>query len=95
MASKQIGKVGPDLQEEKSVSFRRKEDGFFEKIELIAVRDLKIGKIIRSSKIVAEEDYELISDSSEDFDETMSYEDIDGKTVTLKFKRLENTDNEK
>lgn len=87
-----IGKAGPDRKNEIIFSFRREDDGTFTKITTTATRDWKTGGVIqlKSNKPVEEGPYVATCDST-DCDEVVEYEDIDGSTQYLYFKKLPET----
>lgn len=84
-----IGKAGPDKKDETVVSFRRNESGTFTKVTTILTRDWKTGGVTqkKSNEPVEEGPYASTTNPDE-CDETIEYEDIDGSTQYLYFKKL-------
>lgn len=90
-----IGKAGPNKKDEVVISFRRDEGGTFTKITTIMTRDWKTGGVTqkKSNEPIEEGPYTATTDS-DDCDETIEYEDIDGSTQYLYFKKVLETPTE-
>ena len=85
---KSIDKAGPDRHDEIIITFRREPDGTFTKITKTMSRDWKTGDVkeMKRSKTIEDGPFELITDT-DNYDEKMSYEDIDGNMKYMYFKR--------
>ena len=90
---KSIDQAGPDNHEEKIVSFRRNQDGSYTKVTKTKVRDWKTGavKTLKRLPDIEQGPYEVVA-SDEDYDESQTYEDFDGKTARMCFKLVEKAD---
>jgi len=86
---KSIGKAGPDKHDEVVVTFRKESDGTYTKIKKVMSRDWKTGGIKQMKKIPTEESgpFSLVS-VKDSYDETVEYEDFDGKTKLMYFKKM-------
>jgi|2_EtaG_2_1085320.scaffolds.fasta_scaffold18336_3 hypothetical protein len=86
MGSKQIRSVVPEYMDEKSVSFKRQEDGTYKKITASQIRNLRTNKIVLETD-VSDERYSLVAEG--DYDHKMILQDCSGNDVILKFKLCE------
>jgi len=88
---KSIDRAGPDRHDETIVTFRREADKTYTKITETMSRDWKTSQIksMKSSKSIEEGPYVLVEGSKEDFDEKVSYQDIDGQIAYMHFKKID------
>ena len=86
---KSIDTAGPDKHDEFIVTFRREPDKTYTKVTKKMSRDWKTGyvKEMKREKPVEEGPFELTNDSS-DYDEKVEYQDFDGNTAFMYFKRV-------
>lgn len=85
MGTKQIDKAGPDYINENVVLFQKCDNGHFQKIEKIMIKDIKTN----SSKLVTEvsgEMYDLVT--SGEYDYEVKLQDPDGNDCVLRFKQV-------
>lgn len=89
MSLKAVHIAGPDHHDEIITHFRREEDKTYTKVTKTMRRDWKTGGIkeMKRNKPVEVGPYKLVS-SEEEADEKLLYEDIDGKTAYMYFKRI-------
>jgi hypothetical protein len=87
---KSIDIAGPDKHDETVVTFRKEADGMYTKVTKTMVRDWKTGGIqqLKRLKPIEEGPFVLLK-APDDYDEKMSYEDIDGTIQYMYFKRIE------
>ena len=86
MGRKSIHIAGPDLHEEVTVSFEKIENGKFRKVITRTIRERKSGEVKKVKDPPEEALYEITQ--GDDYDETVSFCDIDGKENILKFKLI-------
>ena len=86
MGTKQIRHSMPDLVNENIVFFRKHEDGYFERVEQVMIRDTRTNKLESNSETVSDEKYEITSD--DDYDHEVAYQDIDGKEKSIRYKKI-------
>ncbi|MDB4337634.1 hypothetical protein OAA09_01290 [bacterium] len=86
---KSIDIAGPDLREEKIITFRREPDKTYTKLTRMLVRDLKTGiaKEGKDEDDVFEGPYKL-TNTPDDWDEKTAYQDDDGNTMYMYFKKV-------
>jgi hypothetical protein len=84
-----IDKAGPDEHDEFIVTFRKEADKTFTKVVKKLSRDWKTGGIkeMKRDKPVEDGPFELTNDPS-DYDEKVEYQDFDGETKFMYFKRI-------
>ena len=85
---KSIDKAGPDEHDEFIVTFRKEADKTFTKVTKKLSRDRKTGgvKELKKDKPVEEGPFELTDNT--DYDEKVEYQDFDGQTRFMYFKRI-------
>jgi hypothetical protein len=90
ISRKSIQHAGPDRHDEIIVAFRREEDKTYTKVTSTMSRDWKSGGIkeLKRQIPIEEGPYELVKNHKEGFDEKMAYEDIDGTSKYMYFRRL-------
>jgi len=76
----------PDLVNENIVFFRKHEDGYFERVEQVMIRDTRTNKLESNIETVSDEKYEITSD--DDYDHEVAYQDIDGKEKSIRYKKI-------
>ena len=81
---KQIRSTAPDIHQEKISSFVRDDDGFFRKIEKTIYRDRENNQIKQGEEVMLDGLYRITLE--DDFDDEVSYQGIDGKDQTMRFK---------
>ena len=86
---KAIDRVGPDLHDEVSVTFRREPDKTYTKVTQITCRDRKTGAIKPMKRVepIEEGPFEVTQDSRS-YDEKIEYQDYDGETIYVYLKRV-------
>lgn len=89
MSRKSIQIAGPDLHTETITTFRKEKDKTFTKIIKTRIRDWKTNQIKSGKeKDIEEGSYQLVADKKGS-DEMMVYEDIDGSSKYLYFKKID------
>jgi len=89
MSRKSIQIAGPDLHTETITTFRKEKDKTFTKIIKTRIRDWKTNQIKSGKeKDIEEGSYQLVTDKKGS-DEMMVYEDIDGSSKYLYFKKID------
>ena len=87
---KSIDTAGPDIRDETVITFRKEKDKTYTKITKTLSRDWKTGHIRKGySKPTEDGPYVLVSDELQDFDEKVSYQDIDESIKFMYFKKIE------
>jgi len=91
ISRKAIQIAGPDRRDEKITTWRKETDKTYTKITKIVSRDWKTGltKEMKRDKPVEEGPFVQTLDT-EEADEKMKYEDIDGAIKYIYFKRINN-----
>ena len=86
---KSIDKVGADKHDEVVTTFRRETDKTYTKVTKKVSRDWKTGgvKELKRQKPVEDGPFKLTNDTS-DYDEKVEYQDIEGNTAFMYFKRV-------
>ena len=86
MGTRQIRHSTPDLVNENVVFFRKHEDGYFERVEKIMIRDPRTNKLVTNEETVSDEKYEITTDS--DYEHEVKYQDVDGKEKSIRYKQI-------
>ena len=84
---KQIRSTVPDIHEEKIFSFVRYDEGFFRKVEKTVYRNRENNEIKQGDDVILENLYRPTLD--DDFDDEMSYQDINGEDQVLRLKLVD------
>ena len=84
--SKQIRPAIPDLITEKTVFFKKRDDGYYNKVTKTILKEKHTFKQTSCVTSVSEEIYEQTTGS--DYDHVFSYEDFDGSKKSLRFKQV-------
>jgi hypothetical protein len=84
---KQIRSTVPDIHEEKIFSFVRDDEGFFRKVEKTVYRNRENNEIKQGDEVILENLYRPTLD--DDFDDEMSYQDINGEDQVLRLKLVD------
>lgn len=85
--AKNIRPLAPILREEFAISFDRVDTGRYQKVTKKTVRDINAGLVVSEEDTTSEELYRLTLD--DDFDHEIKFEDFDGKTASMRFKKVE------
>ena len=84
MARNLIDKAGPDYHDEVTVAFKKNKEGFYKKIITNSTRDRKVNTVEELEGVEQDGLYALVL--SDDYDEKIAFEDLDGIERFLKFK---------
>ena len=84
MSRKSIEIAGPDYYEEITTSFKRQKDGTYRKIISKARRERKSNQVKELGDEELDDIYEIVN--ADDFDEKLSFIDLDGTENFLKLK---------
>tara|TARA_E500000331_G_scaffold340341_1_gene371541 strand:- start:1128 stop:1421 length:294 start_codon:yes stop_codon:yes gene_type:complete len=86
---KSIDSIGPDYHDEVSVSFRREENKTYTKVTKTTRRDRKNGQVKEMKRLLPIEEgpFEVTKDS-ENHDEKIQYEDINGDMMFIYLKKI-------
>jgi hypothetical protein len=86
MGSKQIRSLVPEYIDERSISFKRQEDGTYRKVTAHQTRDIRTNKVVLGTDI-SDERYMLVSEG--DYDHEMVLQDCSGNDMTLRFRAID------
>lgn len=88
---KSIDKAGPDRHDEFIVAFRKESDKTYTKVTSKISRDWKTGITKEMKRDIPIEDGPFkLTNNILDYDERVEYQDIDGNTAYMYFKRITN-----
>ena len=89
-SKKAIRRAEKDEVDEKIVTFRKESDGTYTKITEVICRDCRTGHVKPKGKSSPEESgpFALVRNQSDGYDDKMSYQDIDGSTKYMYFRKL-------
>ena len=87
MGTRQINTAGPDLINENIIFFKKCDEGHYQKVERIMVRDKKTNKLKLEKEIKSEESYSLVT--SDDYDHEIIFQDPAGNDCSMRFKIIE------
>ena len=86
---KSIDKAGPDNRDETVVTFRKEADKTYTKVTKTMTRDWKTGQVKKGfTRPIEDGPYTLVQEHAKDFDEKVVYQDIDGVTKYMYFKKI-------
>lgn len=83
-----IDKAGPDVHDEFIVTFRKEADKTYTKVTKKLSRDWKTGSVKELKRDKPVEDGPFALSNEDDYDEKVVYQDFDGETKHMYFKRL-------
>jgi hypothetical protein len=93
-SKKAIRRAGKDEVDETIVTFRKDPDGTYTRITETIRRDCRTGGVKPKGKSSSQEagPFELVKNKSDGFDDKMAYQDFDGSTQYMYFRKLEDND---
>ena len=85
--------IKESIVKEKSQSFKKTDDGFYQRVERVTIRDLTANKAISVEETPDQSKYQ-ISTKEAGYDFKMKYEEPDGQEACIYFKRVEQESSE-
>jgi hypothetical protein len=85
VGTKQIDKAGPDYINENVTLFKKCDNGHYQKIDKIMVKDIKTNKTTLVTEVPGDL-YNIVT--SGDYDYEVKLQDPDGNDCTLRFKHV-------